>query len=183
MKKVLILSMLLTLMVLFCGAPEEPPKVEAEKTEAKDEADIYYGILGESELQNLLKAIPVFNAEVEKLDMELESAEGPQELAAVLGQYSTLNRRLPELDAKLRNVGMSWEEFWPALGKTYMAVGAVMMDSLMIAMKTEMKGVQEDMLKEMMKGMEEASEVYKQVPQGNKVLVKKYMKEISAVMD
>lgn len=183
MRKVSILSMALALLLLFCGAPEEGPKVEAEKTETKDESTIYYGTLAEAELQNLMKAIPVFNAEVEKLDMELESAEGPQELAAVLGQYSTLNKRLPELDAKLRSVGMSWEEFWPALGKTYMAVGAVMMDSLMIAMKTEMKGVQEDMLKEMMKGMEEANEVYKKVPQGNKDLVKKYMKELSAVMD
>lgn len=183
MKKALILSMMLALMLLFCGAPEEGPKAEAEKTETKDEASIYYGTLSESELQRLIKAIPVFNAEVEKLDMELESSEGPQELATALAQYSTLNKRLPELDAKLRNVGMSWEEFWPALGKTYMAVGAVMMDSLMIAMKTEMKGVQEDMVKEMMKGMEEASEVYKQVPQVNKDLVKKHMKELTEVMD
>ncbi len=183
MKKVLILSMLLTLMLLFCGAPQEGPKAETQEPETKDEANVYYGTLGESELQNLIKAIPVFNAEVEKIDMELESAEGPQEFAAMLGQYSTLNKRLPGLDAKLRSVGMSWEEFWPALGKTYMAAGAVMMDSLMIAMKTEMKGVQEDMLKEMMKSMEEANEVYKQVPQGNKDLVKKYMRELSAVME
>jgi hypothetical protein len=186
MKKVLILSTLCTLMLLFCGAPQEGPKAEVEKTETAetmDEANIYYGTLSESELQSLIKAIPVFNAEVEKLDMELESAEGPQEFAAMLGQYSTLNKRLPELDAKLRNVGMSWEAFWPALGKTYMAVGAVMMDSLMTAMKTEMQGVQEDMLKEMLKGMEEANEVYKQVPQVNKDLVRKYIKELNAVMD
>ncbi|MDH4210726.1 MAG: hypothetical protein OEV79_04695 [candidate division WOR-3 bacterium] len=183
MRKVFTLSMLLTLMLLFCGGPQESPKAETEKPETKDESNLYYGTLGESELQSLIKAIPVFNAEVEKLDMELESAEGPQELAAMLGQYSTLNKRLPELDAKLRNAGMSWEEFWPALGKTYMAVGAVMMDSLTIAMKKEMQGVQEDMLKEMMKNMEEANEVYKQVPQGNRDLVRKYIKELSAVMD
>jgi hypothetical protein len=183
MRKVFTLSMLFTLILLFCGAPQEGPTTETEKTEVKGDDNIYYGTLGEAELQNLIKAIPVFNAEVEKLDMELESAEGPQEFAAMLGQYSTLNKRLPGLDAKLRNVGMSWEQFWPALGKTYMAVGAVMMDSLMIAMKKEMQGVQEDMLKEMMKNMEEANEVYKQVPQGNKDLVRKYIKELSAVMD
>ncbi|UCG31350.1 MAG: hypothetical protein JSV53_05600 [candidate division WOR-3 bacterium] len=183
MRKFSALTMFCVLMLLFCGAPQESPEVEAAKTEAKDEADFYYATLGESELQSLIKAMPVFKAEVEKIDMEMESADGPQEFAAMLGQYSTLNKRVPELDAKLRNVGMAWEEFWPALGKTYMAVGAVMMDSVMDKMKEEMQGVQGEMLKEMMKGMEEVNEVYKGVPQGNKDLVKRYMKELKVVME
>jgi hypothetical protein len=183
MRNCLSLSLLCALLLIFCGAPQEGPKAEAEKPAEKAEADIYYATLGESELQRFIKAVPVFKTAVEKLDTELEEVEGPQEFAAVLGQYSLLNKRVPELDAKLKAAGMQWEEFWPALGKTYMAIGAIMMDSMVTAMKTQMKGAQPEMLKEMLKGMEEASAVYKEVPQVNKDLVKKYWKELSIVLE
>jgi len=183
MKKCLTLSVLCALLLIFCGAPQESPKVEAGKPAEKTGTDIYNAVLGESELQRFIKAVPVFQAAVEKIDTELESVEGPQEFAAVLGQYSVLNKRVPELDAKLKAAGMQWEEFWPALGKTYMAIGATVMDSMVTAMKIQMKGVQPEMLKEMLKGMEEASAVYNEVPQVNKDLVKKYWKELSAVLE
>lgn len=183
MRKCLGLSMLCVLSVVFCGAPEESPKVEAAKPAEKAGADIYYATLGESELQRFIKAVPVFKTAVEKVEAELEGVEGPQEFAAVLGQYSVLNRRVPELEAKLRAAGMGWEEFWPAMGKTYMAIGAVVMDSMVTSMKAQTQGAQPEMVKQMMKSMEEASAVYKEVPQVNRDLVKKYWKQLASVLE
>lgn len=183
MHKCLGLLMLCTLLLVFCGAPEETPKVETAKPAEKTGAEIYYATLGESELQKFIKAVPAFKAAVEKIESEFESVEGPQEFAAVLGQYSVLNKRVPELDAKLRAAGMQWEEFWPAMGKTYMAVGAVVMDSVMTSMKTQMQGAQPEMVKQMMKGLEEASEVYKEVPQVNRDLVRKYWTQLATVLE
>ena len=46
-----------------------------------------------------------------------------------------------------------------------------------------MKGMDDDMAKEAAKSMEEASAAYKDVPKGNKELVKKYLKELQAILD
>ena len=94
-----------------------------------------------------------------------------------------MTHQMPELDAKLRAAGMSWEEFWPALGKTYMSLAAVFMDSVMIYTKEQMKGQSDEMVKSMMENMEAANAVYKDVPQANKDLVKKYMKQLEAVFE
>lgn len=181
MKKVMMVMTLCALIVVFCGAPEEKPKME--KAEEKPEMEFYYGTLGEGELQRFIKAMPAFKDAAEDLNEELESLESAEAFKAMAGQYSMLHKQMPELDAKLRAAGMPWEEFWPALGKTYMALAAVFMDSMMTEMKDQMKGQEGEMVKEMMKGMEEASVVYKEVPQGNKDLVKKHMKELQTVLE
>jgi hypothetical protein len=180
MKKIRIVAMLPILLLMFCGAPEEGPK--AEEPAKKPEADVYYSSLSENELQRFIKAMPTFKQAAIELNKELESLEGPDAFKAMMGQYSTLHKQMPELDAKLRAAGMPWEEFWPALGKTYMAVGAVFMDSMMGQIKEQMKGQPEEMMKETMQNMEAANEAYKAVPQGNKDLIKKYMKELEEVL-
>jgi len=181
MRKVVMVTALCALMVVFCGAPEETPK--AEVPTEKPQADFYYASLSEAELQKFIKAMPTFKKAAAEINEELESLEGPEAFKAMAGQYSMLHKQMPELDAKLKAAGMSWEEFWPALGKTYMAIAAVFMDSMMVEMKEQMKGQQDDMVKEMMQGMEQASVAYKDVPQGNKNLVKKYMKELQVVLE
>jgi hypothetical protein len=168
-------------MLLFCGAPEESPKVEAEKPEAG--ADLYYAALSESELQSFIKAMPAFKEAAAEINKEMESLEGPEAFKAMMGQYSMLNKQMPELDTKLRAAGMSWEEFWPALGKTYIALAAVFMDSMMVQMKEQMKGQPAEAVKEVMKGMEETYDVYEAVPQTNKDLVKKYMADLRRVLE
>ncbi|UCD19197.1 MAG: hypothetical protein JSU64_07200 [candidate division WOR-3 bacterium] len=183
MRKCMGLLGLCILLAVFCGAPEEGPKAETEKPAEKTGADVYYATLGESELQRFIKAVPVFKAAVEKIESEFESTEGPQDFASMLGQYSILNERVPELEANLKAAGMAWEEFWPAMGKTYMAIGAVVMDSVMTSMKTQMEGTQPEMVKEMVKGMEEASEIYKEVPQVNRDLVRKYWAQLASVLE
>ncbi|UCF70084.1 MAG: hypothetical protein JSW49_07740 [candidate division WOR-3 bacterium] len=183
MRKWLGLLGLCVLLAVFCGAPEEGPGVKTEKPSEKTGAEMYYATLGESELQRFIKAVPVFKAAVEKIESEFESTEGPQEFASMLGQYSVLNKRVPELEANLKAAGMVWEEFWPAMGKTYMAIGAVVMDSMITSMKTQMQGAQPEMVEQVMKGMEEASEIYEEVPQVNRDLVRKYWAELASVLE
>ena len=112
----------------------------------------------------------------------MEALEGPDAFKAMMGQYSTLHKQMPELDAKLRAAGMPWEEFWPALGKTYMAIGAVFVDSMLGQMKEQLQGQPEDVVKQMTQSMDEAQVAYKDVPQVNKDLIKKYMKELESVL-
>ena len=181
MKKILIVTMLCALILVFCGAPEEKPK--AEKPGEKSQAEFYYAALTDAEIQRFIKAMPAFKAVVEAHDEELESFEGPDAAKAMLGEYSMLNKRIPELDAKLRAAGMPWEDFWPAFGKTMMATAAALMDSMMLQMKEQMKGQSPDMISEMMKGMEEANAAYKDVPQANRDLVKKHMSALIEVFE
>lgn len=181
MKKAMMVMMLCVLVMVFCGAPEETPKVE--KPAEKPQADLYYTALNEGELQKFIKAMPVFKAAAKEINQELGSLEGPEAFKAMVGQYSMLNKQMPELDAKLKQAGMPWEEFWPALGKTYMAVAAVFVDSMMTEMKEQMKGQPDSMVMAMIKNMEEANAVYKDVPQVSKDLVKKHMKELQGVLE
>jgi len=181
MKKAMTVLMLFALLIVFCGAPEETPK--AEKAEEKPETDYFYATLGEAELQKFIKAMPAFKTAAKELDEKLGSTEGPDAFKAMVGQYSMLNKQMPELDAKLKAAGMSWEEFWPALGKTYMSLAAVFMDSVMTEMKKEMKGQPDEMVKGMMENMEAANAVYKDVPQVNRDLVRKYMKQLEEVFE
>jgi hypothetical protein len=181
MKKVMMVIALCALVMVFCGAPEETPKVE--QAAEKPQTDFYYSALSEGELLSFIKAMPAFKAAAKELNEELGSLEGPDAFKAMVGQYSTLSKQFPELDAKLKAAGMPWEKFWPALGKTYMAIAAVFMDSMMTEMKAQMKGQPDSMVTAMMKNVEEANAVYKDVPQVSKDLVKKHMKELEAVLE
>ncbi len=181
MKKAMMVLTLSALLMVFCGAPEETPKIE--KAEEKPEADLFYATLSEAELQKFIKAVPAFKAAAKELDEKLGSLEGPEAFQAMVGQYSMLHKEMPELDAKLKAAGMSWEEFWPAMGKTYMSLAAVFMDSVMTQMKEQMKGQPDSIVNNMLQNMMAANEVYKDVPQVNKDLVRKHMKELEAVLE
>ena len=180
MRKSLLVVMLTVFLLVFCGAPQEAPKAEAEEPAG---ADMYYAELNESELTRFIKAFPTFRTEMEKANKEWEATEGPDAFMAMMGQYSMLHKELPELDAKLTAAGMPWKEFMPAMGKTFMSVAAVFVDSLMMDMKKQTKGMDDETAKEMMKNMEEANAVYKDVPQVNKDLVRKHIKDLEAVLD
>jgi hypothetical protein len=180
MRKIHIIAMLSIILLIFCGAPEESPKTE--QPVQKTGADVYYSALSENELKSFIKAMPVFKEAAKDLNEELEALEGPDAFKAMMGQYSTLHKQMPELDAKLRAAGMPWEEFWPALGKTYMAIGAVFVDSMLGQMKEQLQGQPEDVVKQMTQSMDEAQVAYKDVPQVNKDLIKKYMKELESVL-
>jgi hypothetical protein len=177
MKKVSMMAMLYVLVLVFCGAPQEGPAVEAVKP---TKTDIWYAPLAEAELQKLIKTMPVFLAEVEKLDEEVHAYE---DVMSGLRAHATLDKRLPGLDAKLRAAGMAWNEFWPAYSKTALAIAAVMTDSAVVAMQEQMKGQPPQMLEQAMSSMEEARTIYKDVPQANKDLVKKYVKDIVSVFE
>ena len=139
MRKSLLVVILTVILLVFCGAPQEAPKAEAEKPAEKAGADMYYAELSESELTRFIKAFPTFRTVMEKANKDWESTEGPDAFMAMMGQYSMLHKELPELDAKLTAAGMPWTEFMPAMGKTFMSIAAVFVDSAMMAMKATKK--------------------------------------------
>ncbi|MBE0432725.1 hypothetical protein IBX73_04575 [candidate division WOR-3 bacterium] len=180
MKKNLVFVLVCGFLLIYCGAPQEGPKVEAEQPTG---ADIYYTPLAEAELQKLIKAMPVFKTEVEKLEAELKPGEVGDRLQSVLAYSATLDKQLPGLDAKLRAAGMAWNEFWPAYSKTTLAIGAVMIDSAMFVMQQQMKDQPPQMLEQALSSLEESRTIYKDVPQASRDLVKKYMKDLVTIFE
>lgn len=180
MKKFIGVVLLCGLLLVHCGAPEEGPKAQVPEAAG---TDVYYMPLAEAEIQKLIKAMPVFKVEVEKMEKELETAAPGEQLQSVLNYGQTLDKQLPGLDAKLKAAGMAWNEFWPAYSKTALAIGAVMVDSAMLMMQEQMKGQPPAMLQQALSSLEESRAIYKDVPQVNKDLVKKYMKELASVFE
>ncbi|KPJ70573.1 hypothetical protein AMJ52_09760 [candidate division TA06 bacterium DG_78] len=203
MKKCLTLVLVSIFLVLMCGAPEGPEPAE------KAGENIGYGTLTEGELQKLMKAMPVFKTEVEKLDKEWEALDSPSNMGTWLGQFSKANQDIAELDAKLTAAGMSWNEFWPAFAKTMTAYIATTLEQSMAEMKEEMKGKEGEvaemeaklndpnvtdqekqmikasleMMKTMQKSIEETEALYANVPKANKDLIQKHWDELNKLME
>lgn len=176
MRKYAGLVLLCGLVLVHCGAPEEAPKVEAPETTT---TDVYYLPLAEADLQRMIKAMPVFKAAVEKLELAYSGGQ----LEAVQNLNQALDKQVPELDAKLRAAGMAWNEFWPAYTKTALAIGAVMIDSVAAAMKEQMKGQPPAVVEQALSSLEASRTIYNNVPQANRDLVKKYMAELKSVFE
>lgn len=203
-KGIFLIMCFFSLLFLFCGAPQEPTTMPTKTAQ-----ELYNAPLNESEMQRFLKALPVFLAEMKKVDKELSVSENSGELLASLQAYATLNKEIPGLDAKLRSAGMGWNEFWPVCAKTFMAFSAVMYDSGMAVVKKEManKDAQIAQLEKQLKDpnipesqkqvirssieafksslqiFSQMDTVFNKVPQINKALVKKYIKELSAILE
>jgi hypothetical protein len=201
MRKIFFAITTCVLLVVFCGAPQAP----TETTQRPGE-NIAYGTLTEPELQKFIKALPVF---VEEMEKEFDAGDTPRDFMAAMATLSTLDKEVAGLDSKLKTAGMAWAEFWPAFAKTMTAVGAVMFDSAMTEMKKEMSGSEGEIAKleaklkdpkvseaekqmikislEMMKSVTamvaQADSVFKNIPQVNKNLVKKYQTDLTDLFD
>ncbi|MGB3478017.1 MAG: hypothetical protein WBB67_02540 [bacterium] len=192
MKKLLMLGLLSVFFVAFCGAPPEG-ETEAEPTGSKTSSEVAYGRLTEGELQKFMKAFSVAKVEIEKSGKEfkgeVENWEG------WMGQFSTIDKEVPGLNAKLTAAGMPWNEFWPALAKTWMASVANMMSEEMDEMEQSLAEVekqlkdpnipeaQKEMMKTGLNAMKEMKKIAEKVPQGNKDLVKKHWDELSKLFE
>lgn len=200
MKKYLLFGLLFLFIMTVCGAPE------SEKVEQKAK-DTYYQPLSDGELQKFLNAFPVFKAAVDQASMKWERLDSPKHYGQWFERLSIAARDIADLDTKLEAAGMPWDEFWPAYEKTMVAFSAVMYDSAMIDMKKELDeeddeiaelearlrdpntSAQEkdmivaslDMRSRMKQRLKEAEEVYTEVPQANKGLVKKYVLDLAAL--
>jgi hypothetical protein len=207
MRKYLTLVLVSVFLVLMCGAPEGPGS-ETKPGETAGE-NIGYGTLTEGELQKLMKAMPVFKTEVEKLDKEWESLDSPANMGSWLGQFSKANQDVAGLDAKLSAAGMPWKDFWPAFAKTLTAYIAITLEKSMAEMKDEMKGKESEiaqmeaklndpkvseqekqmtkasleMMKTMQQSIKETEALYANVPQANKDLIQKHWDELTQVME
>lgn len=198
MKKYLLSVFLFLLIITVCGAPPE-----SEKPEHKAEG-VYYQPLSAAELQKFLKAFPIFKTEAERTSMEWEKLDSPKHFGQWLDKLSIAAKDIADIDTKLKDAGMPWDEFWPAYGKTIVAFNAVMYDSAMVDMKKELEeeddeiaelearlkdpntSAQEkdiivaslDMRRRMKERLKEAEDVYTNVPQSNKALVKKHLQDL-----
>lgn len=204
MRKILSLSVLAVLLLVFCGAPQQP-----QPPAGATGSGVAFTALSENEVVKMMKALPVFAKAVDESDLDMELGESPNDFAAAMAAMAAWDKQIPGLDAKLSAAGMPWAEFWPAFSKTMMAFSAVMMDS----MRTEMQqGMQEsaaeiakleaqlkdpgtsqtekEMIKaslEMMKAMTgvfaQADSIFKGVPDANKLVVKKYMPQLTDLFE
>lgn len=203
MRKIMGLMLTSLVFFIFCGAPEEA------KTETKAGQELAYQTLSEGELQNFIKAFPVFKTEVEKHEEKWAEIETGEDFGSWMQQFAQSNKVIEGLDAKLSAAGMPWVDFWPAFAKTTMTVVAIMFDSVMVEMKAgmeEQKGEiaeleaklkdpnvsqQEkemietslEMMKKVQESFEESKEMYEGVPQVNKDLVKKHWKQLTAIFE
>jgi len=204
-KKFCTIVLLSVFLLVFCGTQPQEKKAE---TKIKGE-DMSYGVLNEPEVQKLIKALPVFKIEMAKKSEEWENIKPDENIGNWLQGFAKTEKDIAELDAKLKSAGMSWSEFYPAFGKTIMAISAVMYDSTMVKMKKEMKtkegevaqleaklkdpkvsAQEKEMIKaslEMMKSMQQSiagcESLYVKVPRANRDLVKKYWKELTEVLE
>jgi len=194
MKKCVLMCFILVLLFVFCGAPPEEAKTEVKPSETKG-AEVAYQTLTEVELQKFIKAFPVVKDAWEKAGKKFEAADDVKDWNSWLGQFATVNKEIVGLDAKLKVAGTSWEEFWPALAKTWMACVAVMLNEEMGEMEKgleelevrlkdpKVSGAEKEMLESAKKSMAMFKELYDKVPQANKDLVKKHWAELSKILE
>jgi hypothetical protein len=192
MKKLLALVLLSVFLMVFCGAPPEEA-AKPEPTEGKG-IEVAYGALGEPELQKLIRVLPEIEKTIEASGENYKAKEG-ENLEDVLGSFATANKQIAGLDAKLKAVGMPWNEFWPAFSKTWMAYMALEMEENMGEMEEGLKQIEEQMnnpnipaeqresMKKAKESMEQLKTMHSKVPQGNKNLVKKYAKKLEEIME
>ncbi len=192
MKKLLMLGLLSVLFVAFCGAPPEG-ETKAEPTESKAGSEVAYGKLTEAELQKFMKAAPVAKKTIDESGKEFKSDEENWE--GWIGQFATMDKEVPGLNAKLTAAGMPWNEFWPAFAKTWMASIAIMMAEQMSEMEASLVEIekqlkdpnipeaQKDMMKTGLNSMKQMKKIADKVPQFNKNLVKKHWDEISKLLE
>lgn len=200
MRQILFASLIFVLFFTLCGAPQ-PPATGGQP----GRIDVAYGLLGENELQRLLRALPTFIEVIEKEGRDFDFKEDPGNLLSAYQSIALLNKEIAELDARLRTAGMGWNEFWPAYGKTMFAYTAILFDSLKGEMKkneAEMKNMESrlkdpkvsemeknilkqslEAMKAMTKMWSDLDTIYAKVPQANKDLVKRYFKELTNILD
>lgn len=189
MKRIFALTVLCVLCLSMCGAPEEASDVTS--AEPKTGAEIAYASLTEMEIQMFIKTYPVIKEEVEKAGKKFAPEGEATDMMSALNQMGTINMEVAGLDAKLKASGTSWEEFFGAMSKVTMAMGA----SMMVEQKEELAKAKADLddpsipeaQKEMMKGMleslDETMKMYDKVPQQNIELVKKYWKDLDKIFE
>lgn len=189
MKRLFAIAVLCVLFLSVCGAPEEAADVTPAEPETAEE--IAFAPLSEMEIQKFLKTYPMVKEEVEKAGKKFEAESEATDVMSALGQMGKMNMEIAGLDAKLKAAGMSWEDFYAAMAKVWMATGA----SVMVEQKEEFTKAKEElndpnipeaqreMMEGMLEGLEEQFKVFDKVPQQNIDLVKKYWKDIENIMD
>ena len=189
MKRLFAFVVLCVLMLSVCGAPEEAADVTPAEPETAEE--IAFAPLSEMEIQKFLKTYPMVKDEVEKAGKKFEAEGEATDVMSALSQMGKMNVEVAGLDAKLKAAGMSWEEFYSAMAKVWMATGA----SVMVEQKEEFEKAKEElndpnipeaqreMMKGMLEGLEEQFKVFDKVPQQNIDIVKKYWDELDKLFE
>jgi len=205
MKRILALVIII---LLFTSCPEA--KESVKKSNMLAEYEVAFEILQESELQNLLKVFPTVQSDFEKKSYEREQSPMQNEeskvaqnlVQGILSPYKNLNQEIPDLETKLKDLGMPWKEFWPAFAKTQIVTLLLFTGSEMGLLDEEgnvwdrrtIEERKEDIeerlndpktdftLKEMLKSEKQLWELIDKVPNANIMLAKKYREQLVPIM-
>ena len=189
MRRLLCVSLLFVLAMVFCGAP--PEKTETPTTETEGSKGDAFAALTEVELQKWLKVYPIAKAEFEKAGKRIE-VKGDENPIAALDKYATINKEIAGLDAKLTAAGMPWSEFWPVTAKVMAAIGAYAMSTQLGEGLGEMEAqlkdpnipdAQKQMIKGILESLKEAQKAYEGVPQQNMDLIGKYWDDLEKLFE
>jgi hypothetical protein len=189
MKRLLCVSLLFVLAIVFCGAP--PEKTETPTTETGTGQSKALDVLTEAEIQKFLKVYPVVRDDFEAASKRIE-IKGDENPIQALDKYATINKEVAGLDAKLTAAGMPWSEFWPVTAKVMAAVGAYAMTTQLgqglAEMEAQLKDpnipeAQKEMIKGIMESLKEAQKAYAGVPKQNIDLIGKYWSDLEKLFN
>jgi hypothetical protein len=189
MRRLLCVSLLFVLALVFCGAPPETTETPTTETDgSKGEA---FEVLSEAEFQKWLKVYPIAKVEFEKAGKRIE-VKGDENPITALDKYATINKEVAGLDAKLTAAGMPWSEFWPVTAKVMAAIGAYAMSSQLgeglAEMEAQLKDpnipdAQKQMIKGILESLKQAQKAYEGVPQQNMDLIGKYWDDLEKLFE
>jgi len=191
MKRLLSVSLLFVIAIVFCGAPPDRTETETPTTETGGKESYALEILTEAELQKFMKVYPKVRTEFEEAGKRIELKEDDNPIQA-LDKYAAINKEVAGLDAKLTAAGMPWSEFWPVTAKVMAAVGAYAMSTQLgqglAEMEAQLKdpnipAAQKEMIKGIMGSLKEAQKAYSGVPQQNIDLIGKYWADLEKLFE
>ena len=196
-------------ILLFAGCHQG--KESKKNPKASSEYDVAFEVLQENELQKLIKVFPTVQSDFEKKSYEGMNSQMQGKAPRIssnfvheaLEPFKDLNEEIPDLESKLKDLGMPWKEFWPAFAKTKITALLLFVQSQMgfadekgkeldkrtiEEQKIEIEEVLNDpkadiSMKEMMAGEKQALELMEKIPKNNIALIKKYGAQLGPIME
>ncbi|MEO0160796.1 MAG: hypothetical protein ABIL39_05765 [candidate division WOR-3 bacterium] len=194
---------MLAMLLVYCGGPQKPTP-----SSVQSKPEIALEILTENEIQRFLKVLPTFVEIVNKEGKESLLNVSPDDAFTTLQEVGTLNRQMAALEAKLREAGMGWNEFWPTYAKTMLAYAAIIYDSMKAELQkseTEIKTqiaeiermlkdpnvpeAQKEIFRQSLEAYKKNKEIhaevdtfYAKVPTANKQIVRKYFLTLTNIL-
>ena len=196
MKKPMV-AMIIMIIVLGCGAPEEERTGKPSKPGKAEES--YYEKLTENELKRYMKVLPVFKTEIDKHGKELKKLDMKEGSGAWASYYAWALKEYKFLDGTLKKAGMGLEEFLKTHAKVAMAFASLFIKeglgqqkTMITEMEKKLKdpkiGKQEkEMIKQQLEAMKtafsETDTMFQKIPNENIEVIKKHQEELMKLFE